>query len=363
MIGYAQEVNITSGAAVWTWRSLDHVPPSDGFASPGTTGTSATNPWDYFHINSISKDETGNYLISARHTSAVYYVGADGKIIWTMGGRNSTLQMNGVSFSYQHDARFHPNPDGGRRVSLFDNAGTGWVHDANSSRGLLLAIDENAKSVSLVKESLPFNQTVSESQGNFDRVGESWIAGWGQIPVVSEHDDAGNVLWSAQFGVGDVQSYRAHRAQWAGYPTTNPSLALDTNGTSTLYASWNGATEVAKWEVLGAERDDEGDATTTVANVTKTGFETAIEVPNASHAFYQVRALDAKGASLGYSSFVAANGTQARPPTATPTSPPTASSSVASDGRDQVSSASPLAGISITILAMSATVGALGCII
>ena len=58
------------------------------------------------HLNSVDKDEAGNFLISSRHTHAVYYVsGADGSTIWTMGGMNSSFAMgNGTNFSWQHDA-------------------------------------------------------------------------------------------------------------------------------------------------------------------------------------------------------------------------------------------------------------------
>lgn len=48
MVGYAQEINIATGEALWTWKSLDHVDPSLGYASPGETGKAADNPWDYF---------------------------------------------------------------------------------------------------------------------------------------------------------------------------------------------------------------------------------------------------------------------------------------------------------------------------
>ncbi|BEJ13982.1 hypothetical protein CspHIS471_0311560 [Cutaneotrichosporon sp. HIS471] len=307
MVGYAQEVDIATGKALWTWRSLDHVPPEQSVVPLGMTGT-VEDPWDYFHINSIAKDAGGNYLISGRHTNAIYYVTREGSPIWVMGGRNSTLDMGTVKFSYQHDARFYDNG-----ISLFNNAGTALVHDSLSSRGMVVSI-EGGK-VSLVSESLPFNQTVSESQGNFDRVNNTWIAGWGQVPVVSEHDGA-NVLWAAQFGVGQVQTYRAHRAYWEGYPTTNPSLAAE-NGTA--YISWNGATQVARWEVLVAQTDTDGDAKESVGNVTKAGFETEISV--GAEGFFQVRARDAGGNVIGTSAFVGANGTQGRAPIASPVGP------------------------------------------
>jgi hypothetical protein len=63
-------------------------------------------------------------------------------------------------------------------------------------------------------------------------------------------------------------------------------------GPTTVYASWNGATEVASWRVLAPER---------VAVHKKTGFETAIQVDR-SLGLIRVQALDAAGRVIGTSS-------------------------------------------------------------
>jgi hypothetical protein len=42
----------TAGQALFTWKSLDHVQPSECYVSPGDTGANGTIPFDYFHINS-----------------------------------------------------------------------------------------------------------------------------------------------------------------------------------------------------------------------------------------------------------------------------------------------------------------------
>lgn len=349
MLGYAQEIDIASGKALWTWRSLDHVSPDMGYASPGSTGSSPENPWDYFHINSIDKDSKGNYLMSARHTNAIYYAsGVDGSLIWTMGGKNSTLAMgNGTEFSYQHDARFRSEDT----ISLFDNAGTGWVHDANYSTGALFSIKDGA--VEVVSRSIPSNRTVSESQGGCDATDDGWLIGWGQEPWVSEHSADGTLLWAVQYGVGDVQGYRAHRAKWTGYPTTNPNLTVVSGSAGyELYMSWNGATEVKTWEVLGASTDGEGDASNSVASVSRTGFETSASVPlDNAPAFFQVRALDADNKPLGYSRFVSANGSVGAAPSATVASAPAVSSDPSTNTQAAESAASRrVGGLSVGLL-------------
>jgi hypothetical protein len=63
-----------------------------------------------------------------------------------------------------------------------------------------------------------------------------------------------------------------------------------------VYASWNGATDVASWQLLtGPSADHLAIASTTP----KSGFETVIPAPGA--AFYQVRALSGSGKILATS--------------------------------------------------------------
>src|SRR5262249_39131079 len=61
--GVAQEIDVATGNLLFEWRSMDHVPVEETFAT-----ISGTTPLDYFHINSIDVDpEDGNLLISARN--------------------------------------------------------------------------------------------------------------------------------------------------------------------------------------------------------------------------------------------------------------------------------------------------------
>jgi hypothetical protein len=62
-------------------------------------------------------------------------------------------------------------------------------------------------------------------------------------------------------------------------------------------ASWNGATEVAVWVVLGG---DDADALVPLGSQPRSGFETAIEVAGQPQ-LVAVRALDGSGAILGQS--------------------------------------------------------------
>jgi hypothetical protein len=139
------------------------------------------------------------------------------------------------------------------------------------------------------------------------------ICSWGQTPFFGEYDANGTLLWSAQFGVGDVQSYRVLRSNWTGYPTWSPSISVVSNSSTSshdVYASWNGATEVSTWEVLGSASQD--GTYTSLVNSTKEGFETLWSIPQSQtggYSFLQVRGVAANGTVLAPAAYAALNGT------------------------------------------------------
>ncbi len=137
------------------------------------------------------------------------------------------------------------------------------------------------------------------TQGNAQRLPNGNVfVGWGSEPVFSEFSDDGDLLFSARLPA-EVESYRAFRHPWAGRPDTLPALAAAPapDGGVTLYASWNGATEVENWEVLAGPALDRLEP---VGSVPRTGFETAIAV-RTGEALVGVRALDGAGGTLGTS--------------------------------------------------------------
>jgi hypothetical protein len=89
---------------------------------------------------------------------------------------------------------------------------------------------------------------------------------------------------------------------WVGRPQTAPSVAAETrqDGGTTVYVSWNGATEVARWQVLAG---DSAAGLAVAGTAPRRGFETQIRLPDLAPAV-QVRALDASGQVLGQSGVV-----------------------------------------------------------
>ena len=124
------------------------------------------------------------------------------------------------------------------------------------------------------------------------------LVGWGNLAYFSEFTQNGTLILDGHFPIGD-QSYRAFASAWTAHPTDKPAAAARVNpaGGSVVYASWNGATEVARWTVLaGAEKS----SLSAVGSQAWTGFETAIAVNSTGPKFCAV-ALDSSGKELGRS--------------------------------------------------------------
>ena len=103
--------------------------------------------------------------------------------------------------------------------------------------------------------------------------------------------------------LSEKHSYRAYRFEWTGAPRTPPDIAAERSesGGLTLYASWNGATEVANWQALSGASETALEPSG--EPVPRAGFETELLVASDA-AFVAVAALDADGAELGRSAAV-----------------------------------------------------------
>ena len=109
--------------------------------------------------------------------------------------------------------------------------------------------------------------------------------------LFSEVSKTGKVLLYARWPDPDV-NYRVYVQKWTGTPSFAPNGAVRTShGKTTVYASWDGATEVVAWRVLAGK---DASHLATVATRAKNGFETAIALTS-SFKKYKVQALDSKG--------------------------------------------------------------------
>jgi hypothetical protein len=289
-----QKYDLRTGKLLYNWDALDHIPLSDGRATIPTNGF----PWDAYHVNSVSFPGDGSFVVSMRNTWAVYKVNiATGNIEWELGGRHSSYKFGrGADFSWQHDVVTYP---GSPYITMFDDhccqqtGGGTYVTPDAASRGLVLKLDQTTHTATVAGEYSHGSGFDANYMGSVQPLkGGNELVGWGSAPFFSEFDSAGRMLMDAVFPGHDL-SYRAMLYQWVGLPSYPPSgAARRSGGKTTVYASWNGATQVASWRVLGGR--------TPVASATKSGFETAIQVPGGSRTF-RVQALDAHGKVLGTS--------------------------------------------------------------
>jgi hypothetical protein len=287
-----QEIDLNTGLVLFEWHSVGNVAIKDSYAR---LPPSFRVPHDYFHANSAGLDADGDVIVSARNTWGVYKIDREtGGIAWTLGGKRSTFKLGrGTRFAWQHDARRHA--DG--TVTLFDNSAP--PAPRKRSRALVIALDEVNRTATLQAKREHPRRLRGAIMGNFQtQPNGNVMVGWGSQRYFTEFAADGRIVWDAHLSLG-FDTYRAYRVNWTGRPHTLPRAAgvNRRGGGMNVYASWNGATEVASWEVLAGPNQD---ALQPVASSPRRGFETVVGVA-ARAAYVAVRAKDAAGQPLAMS--------------------------------------------------------------
>ena len=291
--GVVQEIDVATGRVLFEWKAMGSVPLSDSYERI----TRGRAPWDAFHLNSVDEDPDGNLLVSARHTHAVYRIDkATGRIAWRLGGKRSSFrQGRGAHFALQHDVR--AQADG--TIRIFDNSSRRL---RRRSRAIWIRLDADRRTATLVRERHHPAEVLAGTQGDAQVLpnGDTFL-GWGSQGRISELSPDGALLLDIRLPRG-FDTYRAYRSPWVGRPATLPAVAAETraDGGTTVYASWNGATEVARWQVLAG---DDAASLRVVGTAPRRGFETQIRLPDLAPAVV-VRAVDATGAVLAQSRVV-----------------------------------------------------------
>jgi hypothetical protein len=304
-----QEIDLKTGLVMYEWHSLDHVPLSNSYSSAAPT--SRAEPFDYFHINSINlggvgSNQSGEILIDSRNTWAAYDTSAKtGRVLWELGGKRSSFKLApGAATAWQHDAVLQPNGN----ITFFDNGAFPQVHP--QSRAIELALDTHTMTATLARSYAHHNPLVAGSQGNLQVLANGdWMVGWGQAGYLSEVAPSGQVLFNAHLPP-DWESYRTFVLPWSAHPTQPPAIAAEASpqgklpAGASVYASWNGATEVSSWQVIAGSTPSA--LKPTGSAVAKSGFETTIAVPGlAAGSYVAVQALGANGSVIGTSPTVA----------------------------------------------------------
>lgn len=298
---YVQEIDIASGNLLFTWSAHDHIPLSETM-SKYTKKNTEGKPFSAVHLNSVNEMGDGTILVSARDTWTLYKIDpTTGKIVWRLGGKSSDFQLGkGVKFSWQHDANVQPN----NVITLFDDEA--GPEEGPRSRALILNVDETAMKVTLAKSYehrtpslLAFSQGSVQVLPNTDL-----FVGWGAEPWYTQFRSDGTVALDVKIETG--QSYRAFRCTWTGTPTDAPAIAVRSagQGSVVVYTSWNGATEVTTWQVLGGSS---ATGLTPLHTASRDGFETSVTLRSAP-AYVAVAALGSDGTVLGTSTPLATAG-------------------------------------------------------
>ena len=316
-----QEVDIKTGAVIFEWHSIGNV--SVGASLEKIPKGKKTH--DYFHANSINLDGKNALIMSARKVGTVYRINRwSGKIMWALRGTGklgksrSDFKMGpGTSFGYQHDAQRLPNGD----ISLFDNGSASFGGDSFSppavnpeSSALVLRLSGRtgkARKATLVRRNTHPSTIVAGSQGNAQWLpGGGMFVGWGSDPRMTEYDRNGNITFDATVPNSKVSSYRAYKAPWQGIAPGRPAIASEGSAAgepdgATVWASWNGASNIRSWRVMSGPDEN---TLTEVTTQPWENLETEIKVTGAAGPLIAVEALDGSGKVIGESRAVAVGG-------------------------------------------------------
>ncbi|KAM0792815.1 hypothetical protein ACM66B_002581 [Microbotryomycetes sp. NB124-2] len=302
---FVQEVDIETGKLLFEWNVRDHVQVKETHYTlrGGQDGEGEGSAFDYAHLNSVKKDDAGNYLIGMRGPSTLYYVdGKTGEVLWRLGGKNSDFRMDDdATFFAQHDARLvGKGTDDRFEITLFNNEANQYEQRHGEARGMILDVDRTTMKVHLKQEFMPSFEHVAPSEGSMQILSNgNVVVGWGIVPYYSEFLPNGTLIHDVQLGTDDssMHSYRASKHRWVGRPQTLPSFVLDQVRDDRAHVSWNGATEVAAWHVVAGKT---ASGLHTVERERKTGFETTVQIPP-GYDYFAAVAIDAEGNCLSVS--------------------------------------------------------------
>ena len=239
-----------------------------------------------------------------RNTWAAYLVDiASGRIEWTLGGRHSSFKFGpSAAFEWQHDVTLQP-----------DSTVTCSTTTAASSPAAAPTVTPTGAVARAGAQARPAGTRTATLAAQYGARRLSTPTTWAtpsRCPTATcssagarnrtsrSTSRSGQAALRRRAARPEPQLPGAPSQQWVGQPLV-PARRRGRerkDGKTTVYASWNGATELASWtraRRLGRRRAGAGDAA-------KAGFETAIPVKAGGQGF-TLQALDANGRVLGRS--------------------------------------------------------------
>lgn len=298
-----QEIDIKTGLVMFEWHAFDHVRLRDAY-----NPYQKRHAFDFAHVNSIYEEQDGDLLVSVRNASSILEVDrATGHTVYRIAGKRPTLPMQPNAFPI---AQHSVNRTKTGAITVFDNGAGAPPKNGRftgrPSRGLVLRQPKPVPGQPPLPITVEHVLTAERprrtfSQGNVQELeNHGFFVGWGgDEPWFSEFSSDGQLVYDAHLVPKSLDTYRVYRLRWTGHPGYPPSIAASRAGGATrVYASWNGATNVHRWQVLGGSK--ENGLKPIGPRHDSTGFETAIEVHGGPR-YVAVRALDGHGKALGTS--------------------------------------------------------------
>ncbi|KAJ5618470.1 hypothetical protein N7528_006581 [Penicillium herquei] len=311
------EKNILTGETVFEWRSNRKVRLNESYI---TRAEDAHPREDYMHANAIDKNDNGDYLLSARHTSTIYHIsGKDGHIIWRLGGKENDFEKD-FDFFGQHDSRFISVNSTHMVISFFNNGAIDESVRETTSSAMYVELDTVNMRARVLNRYMRPDGGVTDRRGNMQTLDNgNVLICWSWDGYMSEYSHDGRLLMEAKFASDRHDSYRAYKFPWIGRPSTPPTLlseAYGVNGSAlstVFHVSWNGATDVAFWRFYA--RNNQSAAKEEVGIVPKSGFETSF-ITGGYMDWVSVEALDINMETLGESPDMRTTPPEYWPPTA-----------------------------------------------
>ena len=248
-----QEYDLKTGKLLHNWDALEHIPLSDSQATLPTNGF----PWDAYHVNSIDVPGDGTFVVSMRNTWAAYKVNiATGKIVWTLGGPHSSFKFGpGADFQWQHDVEVYP---GSPLITMFDDhccqitgGGTYVSPTGGLARARAQARPEDAHRHARrpVQPRLELRLRLHGQPPAARQRQRVRRLGLGALPHRVQRLGQTCCSTLASPAPTSPTAPRSSRGS-ACRCTRRPAPRAEQDGKTTVYASWNGATQVASWKVL-----------------------------------------------------------------------------------------------------------------
>lgn len=300
------EFDITTGEKSWEWYSGDAISLDESF----TFDPHDKKPnRDYIHVNSVDKNQHGDYLISGRHTDTIYLIsGQDGHIIWRLGGKKNEFEKD-FEFSGQHDARFISGNETHQVLSFLNNGARDDVINQPVSSGMYVELDTVTMKANILNRYTRPDGGSTNKRGNVQTLpNHNVLVSWSMNGYMSEFTHDGKLLMDASFASTRFSTYRAYKFPWwsrhPSYPPTLVSSCYGINGSdlsTVFHVSWNGATEVKSWKFYARTNSSGPDIE--IGTIPKKSFETSYT----AHGYMDmvsVKALGADNEVLGTSAIV-----------------------------------------------------------